>query len=285
MSPFKRAMLVWVILMGLFLLIVVAVTTYGGRVVKRVDSQTKVESGQAQQNAGRVGEAIRHFREAVAMAPKETAGRALLVETLLGVGRLDEALAEAEALVEVASGDDKLEALLLLGRVCRERAAWERAGDVYARAIAVAPGSGEAHAGRAAAAEALCDYGEMVDALGRVAECGASDSSDAYASEWERYAQKVSRAEGAPDAQEGSARDLYEFAMLYRKTGQWGRAVQTLQQAVGHENAPADAHFWLGVDAEARGDAPGAVEHYERVVARCPTHAKALRNLQRCLSP
>lgn len=74
-----------------------------------------------------------------------------------------------------------------------------------------------------------------------------------------------------------SALAYYKAGIAYKDLGQFANAVQMFAESAKQPDAPRDAFFWLGVDAELRGDRDEALRYYASATANGSTHYAALR--------
>ncbi len=89
--------------------------------------------GQSLVSGGQTGEAVEEYRKALLFSPDKSAYRLSLVTALLEAGRLDEAQAHAEQLLQDDPTNGKLN--MILARVAARRHQTQRAIDDYQRAV------------------------------------------------------------------------------------------------------------------------------------------------------
>jgi len=283
MRELRRALIIWAILMGLFLLVVVWAGRYGERAVRTVESRMKLTQAIELEASNRLAEAILNYENVVSADETALRPRALLVRACMRAGRFADALSNAERAVEVAPARRQLQPLLLLSRVCREMGSWDRARSAAERAVQVSSRSGEAHYELAKAAEAMRNYPRMVEELKEVARLGARGSSAEYEEAWTRRREKIAQYRKQIKQGDVSPEVHYKVGVELREVGLWQDAVEAFTKAAGTGKQQADASFWLGVDAEVKGDLDGAIAIYRTVVDASPNHLNAAVNLARCL--
>ncbi|HEX8623296.1 MAG TPA: tetratricopeptide repeat protein [Allosphingosinicella sp.] len=151
-------------------------------------SRTALADALAQ--AGQWGEAVRHYREAVAKTPgRDRAASLKLARACLEAGNTAEARRLLEGLPESGSAAENDRAALLLARSFDELGETDRAAALYA-------GLGE----RMPGAEAQCRHAALLIALGRDAEAVP------LLEETERRARRLDKMERKKDS------DMYDWA-------------------------------------------------------------------------
>jgi len=283
MKPVSKALIVWLILMVLFLLLTVCAHRYGDRFIKRIDLHTKMSRGLEMESLGKLDDAISLYENAVSTNEENLGAQRLLVRAYIGMGRFSEALSQAELAVEVVPRRSKLEALLLLSDVRRQVGLADKARHSLEQALQMSSRCAEAHYGMAKVAESMRAYPLMVEEFHKAAELGIKGSSSEFATS--RSLRRLEIAKYREQIQEkGDLPGLYYgLGIETKETGCWEDALEAFGKAVGLDAGVADAHFWLGVQAEIDGDLNGAIARYRKVLDRCPDHANALLNLERCL--
>jgi len=282
-AGFKRTLVVWFVLMGLFLIVVIAFDKYGERVTSKLQARSKMEQAVDMESEGKIEKAALLYEHAVDSNERDPRYRALLARAYMKIGRFADAQIQAERAVEYSAQEARPDILLVIARVYAVMGSWDRALDILQQVIEQMPTCAEAYYEMAKAAEAVCDYPRMITAFGEVARLGNRDSSPEYTSALERRQRRISALNKQTEAQDASAETYYALGVLYKETGRWRDAVNAFNEALDSQQVGADAYFWLGVDAEAAGRRDQAVAMYERAVALSPSHGAALRNLERSL--
>jgi tetratricopeptide (TPR) repeat protein len=283
MRELRRALIVWGVLMGLFLLVVIWVSRHGDRAMQAVESRMKLTQGLELESLNRLPDAIRNYEDVVSADETAFRPRALLVRAYVKAGRFADALTHAQRGVEIAAGRKQLEPQLLLSSVYREMGRWDRAQSAAERAREVAPKCGEAHYELAKAAEAMRDYPRMVEELEEVARLGARGSSAEYEEAWALRRESIAEYETRVKQGDGPPGVYYRLGVQYKETGLWQDAVEAFAKAAAAGRMQADANFWLGVEAEVKGDLDGAIARYRKAVDTNPNHLQGLINLERAL--
>ncbi len=281
MTGFKRTLIVWFILMGLFLCGVVALNRYGDRMVDTFEARSKIERGLALESARRFDEAVLLYKEGLRIDDDDPELHRLLGRVYTKLGRFADAEVHAARCVELSNGENRRDALLMLARVYNAIGLWDKARQTLNDALHSWPTSAEAHYEMAKVAEALQDYPRMVDELREVAKLGDRDSSKEYVDTLSRRQRKIDALKSRIGARDASGGDYHALGMLYLETGRWDDAIDAFAEAVDSPEVGPDACFWIGVNAEVNGDLDTAVAMYERAVAACPNHLNALLNLRR----
>lgn len=281
MTVFQRSLIVWAVLVALFLLLVMGLGKFGARIIDKVDSRDVYKKGQELLAAKEYDDAVKSFSKVLDVNPRDTAARFRLVESLLLLGRFNEAAAQCDQLIADASNGDRVRALLLQARACRAAGQWDKARDALKQVVQVRPNCAEAYYGLAEIAQDTEQFPEMAAMLKRVAEAGPEDSSDEYIAFHGAARRTIEELERRIGSGERTADVYYRLGIAYLHAGQWEKAIEALARAADAPDGPGDASFWLGVNAELQKDIRTAISHYENAVERCPTHVQALRRLLR----
>ncbi len=285
MTRFGKALAGWAALMTILALCVVAIIRYSWNDIGRVESAKLVQLGSQAERMGRIDEAIGAYERAVSFAPWASAAHLGVARLYRRVGRFSGALAHCETAVRYAENDQRRrQGLLAMGRVCLSMARWEEAQRAFEDALSIAQDCGEAHYGLARVAEATMAYPRMIEELARVAELGPAESSPEYDAEWSHRNENVVLFKRQLGAKAQAPGLLYRLGTEYKGLGRWRDAIAAFTQARDLGNAPADAYFWLGVQAEAQHNVDRAETRYQETLRTCPDHRGALVSLHRILS-
>lgn len=238
--------------------------------------------GNAALDAGRLGEAADHYRQAVALRPDWADAHLNLGYVLRELGRWSEAsdsLTRAGAL-DAASVD----APYLLGCLARQAGQPAQAVTHFERALALQPGFepaiselcqtllqlGHAQRAREAIAKGLAHQPQSADLwyfLGNL-QSHAGDKSQALQS-YDR----------ALALQPGHAGALNNRALALQALGRLDEALQDWRAAIAAQPAYASAHANLGAALKARGDYAGAARACNQAILLEPGHAEAHNTL------
>ncbi|GAF79690.1 unnamed protein product, partial [marine sediment metagenome] len=235
------------------------------------------------ESEGKIEKAMLLYEDAVDSAERDPLYHALLARAYMKIGRFTDARIQAERAAELSAPGDRTDVMMLIARVYGAMGSWDKAQDTLQEVLEQKPKCGEAHFEMAKAAEGLCNYTRMVQALDEVARLGSRGSSPEYKAALEERQRRISELSNQTNSENASVETYYALGILYKETGRWADAVEAFNRAFDSQDMGADAHFWLGVDAEASGRRDQAVDMYKRAVALCPNHAGALRNLERSL--
>jgi tetratricopeptide (TPR) repeat protein len=163
--------------------------------------------------------------------------------------------AEPLLLQGLAAAPDDLRLLEALGFVYAHTDRWQKAQEIYERALAIRPGLPSALYGLASV---LTDTGRYPEALVVTRRLLAAD----------------------PGHQPGRLKE----ALLLVRTGDPAAGEASARALVAAAPEQAEAHYVLGLALEARGDLEGAVVALERAVTLQPAHLGALAKLQTVLT-
>ena len=282
-SGFKRTLIVWFILMGMFLIIVIAVDKYGERVVATLEARSKMEQAADMESIGKIEKAVLLYEHAVDSDERNPRYRALLARAYSKVGRFADAEFQAERAVEFSGRGDRHDVMLLIVRVYSAMGSWDKARDILQNEIRRSPERAETHYEMAKVAEAVRDYPRMIEAFDEMVRLGNRDSSPEYKSAMGLRHNRISALSKQVKGRNPSAETFYTLGVLYKETGRWVDAVKAFTSALDSQQVGADAYFWLGVDAELAGRRDHAVAMYQQAVGLCPNHADALSNRERSL--
>jgi len=280
-TVFQRSLIVWAVLVALFLLLVMGLGKFGARMVDKVGSRDVYKRGQELLAAKEYDEAVKSFSKVLDVNPGDADARFRLVESLLLLGRFNEAVAQCDQLMAHVSNVDRVRALLLQARACRATGQWGKARDALKQVVQVKPNCAEGYYGLAEIAQDTEQFPEMATMLKRVAEVGPAGSSDEYVAFHGAARQTIEELDRRIESGERTAEAYYNLGIACLHVGQWDKAIEALAHAADAPDGPADASFWLGVNAELHKDIQAAISHYENAVERCPTHVQALRRLLR----
>ncbi len=284
MTSLSRRLTVWVLLMSLFLIAIISAHRIGNWWARRVDEQTLYSQGKELLAATEHDEAIACFSKAVEIAPDFVDARIMLIDALRRVGKLAEARAHCEKIVEDTKGEDQIRALFLMSEIARELALFDDAEHALKDILELLPNSAQAHYALAQIAEDTARYAEMVVLLKSAVNLDRQDSSEEYVALREEYRKVAHDLSSRKANGERTAWLQYQLGIAYKGMGDWSKAIEAFTASSEQTDTPADAFFWLGVDAEINGDFPLASGHYRSAVTILPSHRKALLGLRRCLN-
>jgi tetratricopeptide (TPR) repeat protein len=282
-SGFKRTLIVWFVLMGLFLVVVIGIDKYGERVVYNLEARSKMEQAADLESEGKIEKAANLYKRAVDSDKDNPRYRALLARAYAKIGRFADAEIQAERVAELGARADGTDVMMLVARVYGMMGSWDKVRDTLQEVIDENPKCVEAYFEMAKAAERICDYTLMVQSLDEVARLGSHGSSPEYSSDVDARQRRIAELSSQDKGTQAPAETYYALGILYKEMGRWADAVEAFGNALDLQDLGADAHFWLGVDAEASGRREQAIDMYQRAVGLCPNHVGALRNLERSL--
>ena len=212
------------------------------------ESRPRFLAGFALEHAGKLPEATEQYRAALALSPKDYEAHFALGRVLIRSN--DAAGAEEQFRAAIATRGDAAPARLGLGSALLAQKKYEPASDALAEYLKLNPGDRPARFDRASALLNLSRYDDALAELDRY-EAGAAPTADSLKMRGEIYMQQK----------------------------KWKESLDVLKQAI--TLAPQDSEIaeWVGhVDIELH-DYSAAAAILEKVHARNPQDAEALRDL------
>lgn len=276
-------------------------------------SDDAVRQGNTARQAGRIDEAIAHYREALREQPERYEPRILLADTLRRAGRLAEAKKEYDAAVALdrsrpegfagqalllraaydydgaaaiitaalplvgATGRPDL--LLNLGETRRKQGRVEDAAVLFGRVLEARSGDPLVRAGMARVAE---DRGDLKEALAQWDLYLEARPGDQAAGLRRRELLEIDASLRAlRDAAERSPGPAVftELGRLLSVAGDAAGATTAFRSALALDRESIDARRGLALALAARGDRPGAAAEFKEVLKRRPGDGVALYNL------
>lgn len=201
---------------------------------------------------GRSDEAERRLREFLHDNDDDPAAAEMLARTLRRQGRHEDALAICEELLRKSPA--RASAWREAGRACNNLGQLRRARKFLEEACRLAP------AETGLLAHSAFDLGHVCQRLGDVVAARRA---------WER----------AKDLEPHWPSPLLRLGLLELSVGEFGKAEQLIEQAVGLDDANAEAWTALGVARHRQGRNTAASDAYERALALQPENPDALGNL------
>jgi tetratricopeptide (TPR) repeat protein len=205
--------------------------------------------------AGRTGEAIAAWEEALKLNPESDKAQSNLGLLLMGAGRSEEAIAHFTRTLAInpeypAAHSNLGVALAAAGKLDDARAEFERA-------LAVAPDSAEAH-----------------NNLGQIL-AGKGDFAAAIA----HFSQALATAPDSRPVRTNLARALAAQGLVQAQKGDFDEAIRQFESALEVTPDSADVHNDLAVALVRKGRADEAVAHFQKAVNLKPDFAEAWFNL------
>ncbi|MCD6288738.1 MAG: tetratricopeptide repeat protein [Candidatus Hydrogenedentes bacterium] len=282
-GQFKRALIVWFAVMGLFFVAIVLIHKYGEQTLNKLEVDSSMERARQAEAKGNIDKAIKLYEDAI---NKRTANvwelRMALAKAYRQVGRIEDAAVQADAAAALADNRQQLPTAVLRARLYRECGKLAESKQIIETALERSPDCGELHHELAKTAESMGLYGLMAKEYAKTAQLDGKDSSSEYKTHLLQIRKDISRYKKSLRTHASSGELLYKLAMSYKSLGDWPKTVDTLIEASKTTDAPADVFFWLGVDAESRNDTNNAVKNYTAALDICKTHLRALTGLKRC---
>jgi len=241
---------------------------------RRVLADVHAELGE---HAYAVEEGRRYLEE----HPGSVETRVRVAQSLVNLGRMDEALREVEAIPEE---DRDAQVHYALGRIYAAQGRSEKARDFLLRALEERP----AHADilrNLLQVERQLGTGE--EAVARIREAVEEHPESA---KLQQLAASLALSEGrGADAEESlqkaielAPEDMSSYRMLadlYSRTGRTGQTIETYEKALEVKPDQPQIHHFLGVLYEFGGQTSKAVEHYEQAIRHAPDLAESKNNL------
>jgi tetratricopeptide (TPR) repeat protein len=225
--------------------------------------------------------AIEEGRRYLAQDPDNAATRIRVAQSLMLLGRAEQALAEVEAIEESKRDADVNYAI---GRI---HLAWKdlpKARQYLTRALEQRPGV-------AAILQSLLEIdqqeGRLDESVARIEKAAADDPNSA---ELQQLVGNLALARGKPAEAEAAFKKAIELApelissyrqlaQFYTQTGRTGETIKVYEQAIAVKPDQPQIHHFLGVLYEYGGQQDRAVEHYETAIRYEPNLGEAKNNL------
>jgi len=239
--------------------------------------------------------AIEHGKIYLRENPDESRVRILVAQSLVSIGKDEEAF---EVLAAIPEDQYDANSLFAIGRLHERRGDAKKAREFLTRANAELPNNDEILAALLAMDRA---DGKLDEAVARIeaASAAAGDDADlimlqgsAYAMQGEQAARDGDReaAQAALDKAEAAFKKATEVAPdnleayqqlgnFYRATGRVDESIASYEKAIAAGQAAPAIHHLLAVMYEFRGDSPKAIEHYEAAIAGNTGMGEARNNL------
>ncbi len=238
--------------------------------------------GNALVNAGKVGEAVAHFEQAVRIDPDYYDAYTDLGVALARMGRIEEAIQRYEQVLQIKP--DFVEAHTDLGIALTQLGRIEEAIAQYEQALRINPDSAEAHT----------DLGVALAQTGKIEEAVAQynqalqinpDYADAHThlglalAQTGKTEEAVAQYEQALRINPGDADAHTDLGAVLAQTGKIEEAINQYEQALQINPDYAEAHTDLGVALVQTGKIKEATQHFEQAVRIKPDFAEAHYNL------
>ncbi len=200
----------------------------------------------------RFQDALPRIAEAVRLAPDHAPAIQALGMVLTRLGRPLDAVPHFERLVQESPAS--VDARLNLGIALAESGQAGRALEQFDAAVGLEADSFRSHYNRGRALRDIGRTSEAIEAVERAIEL---------------------------DGQHAPA--LHLLASIERRSGNERRAIELLRLAVQIDPDNPRSRYELGILCARSGDVPGAVHHWEKVLALAPRHKEAIYNLAQSL--
>ncbi len=279
MSKYAKSLLAWSLMMGVLALFAWTVIRYSQNRVGRIESSDQIVQAAIAEKENRIDEAIAHYESALRYQPDALAPRKGVIQLYMRAGEFEKALSHGRAMLQYAYEEERVDALLTLGAIHEQMAQWAEARRMYEEAVAFQPERAEIFAGLARATNALRDYPAMVQAIESISKSEEQDCSSAFVMRQSICRDIIARTQTQMLSGKGSGIGYFRLGAALLETGAWQDACQAFSKALEFPDGPGDAAFYLGVDAQVRGDDAAAAAYYEKAIERAPAHRGALQNL------
>ncbi len=247
----------------------------------RLTARTWFQLGRLAQEQGRLGEAVRAYRESIALRPAYASARNNLALALEDLGDRKGAITELRKALRLEP--DLASARFNLGRLLRGEGQTGEALDHFRMALELEPDLVGAIRGTAEILEERDDWAAAAQVLERGARrSGRVDLLIDAGTAWRR-ARRYDEAERAlrlaTEQAPGSAAAWNGLGIALRKLGRRDEARRAYESALELSPDSISAWFNLGLLEESTGRVGRALEAFREVVVRRPGHAKARRHL------
>ncbi|MGH0033261.1 MAG: tetratricopeptide repeat protein [Myxococcota bacterium] len=225
--------------------------------------------------------AVEEGRRYLTHVPGHTKTRIRVAQSLVLLGRQDEALAEVESIDEASRNGDVNYAI---GRIHMTRGDYVTARPYLEKALEQMPGT-------AVILQALLQVdnreGKLDESVARIEKAVQENPDDA---ELQQLRGRLALVQGRSADAEAAfkkaielAPDLIssyrELAQFYARTGRTGETIQTYEKALEVQPDQPQIHHFLGVLYEYGGQRDRAIEHYEAAIRYEPNLGEAKNNL------
>jgi tetratricopeptide (TPR) repeat protein len=225
--------------------------------------------------------AIEEGRRYLAQDPDHAATRIRVAQSLMLLGRADQALAEVEAIEESKRDADVNYAI---GRIHLAWKDYAKAREYLMRALEQRPGVA---AILSSLLEVDSQEGKLDESVARIEKAAADDPKNA---ELQQLRGNLALAQGRPADAEAAFKKAIELApemissyrqlaQFYTQTGRTGETIKVYEQALEVKPDQPQIHHFLGVLYEYGGQRERAVEHYETAIRYEPNLGEAKNNL------
>jgi len=276
----------WLILVAVMGCLVVVVIRYGQGHIANIEGAEQLKTAAVAEEKGDFEAAVSAYERALWFGARDPGLRLKLARLYVRSGRYGDATACLAHVLARRERDLQITDLLSAAAVFETMGAWEQARAAYDHALVREPHCAEAHHGLARIAMANGNYGQMIAEMGSVTQSGEAVSSPQYREN--RMAKRAELAERTRELAMGmkTGKAFYRLGMAYLDVGIWSGAFGAFVAADNFDDAPADAHFWLGVEALERNDRDFAEQQFRKAIGKCPAHLRALQRLRRwCSGP
>lgn len=264
-----------------FAAVVVVFLTFGMDMSYEIEAQGALARGRRWVERDRPNKARSEYEFFLRIKPSEQRVRSELMGLLIDQ-RLDQpALESAEEAVKYANREDLSVALALKGEALLASGRLEEAKSAFYQSIEKAPGSAQAVMGLAKIEEKSKRYEEMIELFADGFALDGGNSSYTFEREHRRLLEALWASERLLK-KNPSTQNICDAATLCRRIGDWPTAMIYYKEAAKQRDSPAEAYYWLGVDAEAREMLEEALGRYRDALGKDSSHAPARENFDRC---
>ncbi|TMA35342.1 MAG: tetratricopeptide repeat protein [Deltaproteobacteria bacterium] len=225
--------------------------------------------------------AVEEGRRFLQQRPDATDMRVRVAQSLVLLGRLDEALAEVNKIPESAR-DENVQ--FALGRIYTAKGENEKARALLLQALAKRPNHPDILRGLLQIEEKM---GKRDEALARISKAVAEKPDDA---KLQQLAAVVALMQGKVDDATGALEhaiqvapddmtSYQQLADLYVRTGRTSQTIEIYEKALQRKPDQPRIHHFLGVLYEYGGKPEVAVTHYEEAIKLSPDLAESKNNL------
>jgi tetratricopeptide (TPR) repeat protein len=253
--------------------------------VMQAVSETNLGTGL--QAAGRLDEAIQHYRRATELKPDHAPAYTNMGTALRLQGRLDEAIVEYRRALEFEPA--YVTAQYNLANALLEQGDASQAVEQFHRALARQPDSVEIYNNLGIAYDTLGRHDEALRTFRKAIELDPNSAEAHY------NAGNVLSTQGAPDEAIGEFRRAlelrpdygaahYELGNTLLALGKLAEAIDHFERALSITPDFADAHNNLGIALGSQGELDDAIRHFQEALRINPAFENAKQNLTMALA-
>jgi len=231
---------------------------------------------------GRYDEAIESYHQALRINPDYPSALNNLGIALAARGQLDDAIEDYRKALRISPG--YADALDNLGAALTVKGRFDEALGYYRQALAIDPTFADAENNlgillvkQGKTAEAIEHYQKAIDI--NPARAGSYDNLGNLLASQGRTEEAIGQFQKALEVEPDNAKIHYSLAEICFARGRWDEAIEHYQQALKQMPDSIHAHYQLGLALQCRGRFAAAIAQFQKVVELNPLHVTAQNNL------